>query len=65
VRPRAKGGRKRKTPAEKNDNLDRYGVKKVTASKHPPKGDRPKMRRRQVKPPNRNRSKHSFAIDAK
>jgi putative transposase len=38
---------------------------KTYASKHGPKGERPSMAARQVKPPDRNRTRHSFSIDAK
>jgi IS605 OrfB family transposase len=38
--------------------------KKLPTRKTPPKGDRPAMKPRQVKPPDRNAASHSFHIDA-
>ncbi|AGO83341.1 Transposase [Pandoravirus dulcis] len=43
---------------------DRYGVARMWTCRHPPRGDRPEMRPRQVKPPDRNRPRHSFSVDA-
>lgn len=45
--------------------LDWYGVAKMSTCKHAPHGKRPEMTARQVKPPDRNRPRHSFSIDAK
>lgn len=59
--------RKRPNPEETDDGTrtDRYGVARMRTCRHSPGDDRPEMRPRQVKPPDRNRPRQSFSIDAK
>lgn len=58
--------RKRADQEETDEGIqaDRYGVARMWTRRHPPRGNRPEMRPRQVKPPDRNRPRHSFSIDA-
>ena len=55
-----KGSKRKWGPSHHDD-----GEKRVYMCKYPPKGERPAMKARQVKPPDRNRPRHSFSVDAK
>jgi len=54
-----------KDPKKKQKKRDRYGVPCLFTTTKYPKHDRPEMKPRQVKPPDRNGPRHSFTITPK
>ncbi|BCU03134.1 transposase [Pandoravirus japonicus] len=67
TRSRPAAAKRKRAHQEETDEgvrTDRYGVARMRTCRYAPRGDRPEMRPRQVKPPDRNRPRHSFSIDA-